>query len=239
MDTYIMTIPRQYCHKRLLRIMIDKNDCKKWIIAKETGKNGLEHWQIRLSTSNKNFFDWAKENIPQAHIEKASTGDDTYERKDGYYWSSEDTKDIRKVRFGALRPNQRLVLQTVNTQNDREVDVWLDPEGCHGKTWLTLHLFETGQGFVVPRASTTPEKLSAYVCSAYRGEPYIIIDIPRAKKPDKALYEAIEELKDGLVFDGRYSGHARNIRGAKIIIFTNTPLDLKQLSKDRWRLHGM
>lgn len=113
------------------------------------------------------------------------------------------------------------------------------PRGNHGKTWMTIHLWERGQALVVPRYATTAEKLSAFVCSAYKGEPYIIIDIPRATVPTTALYEAIEELKDGLVFDTRYSGRTRNVRGAKIIIFTNSALDPEKLSADRWRLHGI
>lgn len=92
---------------------------------------------------------------------------------------------------------------------------------------------------VVPRASTTAEKLSAFVCSAYNNEGLIIIDLPRARKPTKELYETIEEVKDGLVFDHRYNGKTRDVRGVKMIVFTNHKLDLNQLSRDRWRLHGV
>lgn len=233
----MMTIPRTV-HKRILKIMIEVNDVKKWIIAKETGKGGYEHYQVRIQTSNENFFTWCKENIPQAHIEKAS---DTweYERKEGVYWTSEDTNEIRQCRFGELTPQQKKIMKTIKNQDVRTVDVWLDPKGNHGKSWLTIHLWETEQALVVPRASATAEKLSAFVCSAWKGEPIVIIDLPRASKPTTSLYEAIEEMKDGLVFDHRYQGKTRNIRGTKMIVFTNTPLDLKKLSADRWRLHGI
>ena len=50
--------------------MIEKNDCKKWIIGKEEGKNGYKHWQVRLETSNDSFFEWMQNHIPTAHIEK-------------------------------------------------------------------------------------------------------------------------------------------------------------------------
>lgn len=229
----------RHVSKRELRIMLEKNDCKKWIIGMEEGKNGYKHYQIRLSTSNKGFFYWASTHITGLHIEEAGTDSFEYERKEGKFWTSDDNNEIRKVRFGKLKENQITIMEKVETQNDREVDVFLDPTGNHGKSWLTIHLWETGKALVVPRASATAEKLSAFVCSAYKGEPYIIIDIPRAQKPTVGLYEAIEELKDGLVFDHRYSGKTRNVRGAKIIIFTNTPLDLKKLSHDRWRVHNV
>lgn len=237
-QAWMMTIPRNV-PKRALKVMLEKNDVKSWTIGFEVGKDGYRHYQVRLVSSNDAFFEWIKAHIPTAHVEKAVQESGDYERKSGSFISSSDTNEIRQVRFGSLRKLQKKILQEVNTQGDREIDVYLDPEGNHGKTWLTIHLWETGKALVVPRASCTPEKISAFVCSAYKGEPYIIIDIPRSRKIDTGLYECIEEIKDGLVFDHRYQGRIRNVRGAKIIIFTNIPLDTKKLSHDRWKLHGI
>lgn len=234
----MLTIPRTV-PKKAICIMIQKNDCKKWTIGYEVGNDGYRHYQIRLLTSNDNFFEWCKAHLGVAHIEKSNQEWNDYERKSGHFISSEDTDQIRQVRFGTLRPLQKKILKEVETQNDRQLDVYYDPRGNHGKTWLSLNLYERGMALVVPRAACTPEKMSAYVCSAYRGERYIIIDIPRARKIEDSLYESLEELKDGLVHDHRYSGHSRNIRGARIIIFTNNKLDTNKLSHDRWRLHGV
>lgn len=251
MKTFMLTIPRgtseevgylgityeMRVHKREIMHMIEVNDVKKWIVAKEIGSGGYEHWQIRLQTSNETFFDWIKNNIPKAHVEEA-TDTWTYERKEGRFWGSEDTPEILGCRFGQPNDFQKKILKRLDKQTVREVDVWYDPEGNKGKTWLTIHLWETGEAMVVPRASTTAEKLSAFVCSAYNGERVVVIDIPRSTKATASLYEAIEELKDGLVFDHRYSGKTRNIRGVKVVVFTNNKLDLKALSKDRWVLNG-
>lgn len=235
--TYMLTIPRSV-PKRLIKLLIETSDCKQWIIAKETGKGGYEHWQIRLKTSDDNFFNKCKEWIPQAHIEEANDLWD-YERKEGVFWTSEDTEEILKCRFGELNPFQKKIMKDISKQSVRCVDTYYDPKGCSGKTFLTVHLWEKGKALVVPRASTTAEKLSAFVCSAWEGEPIIIIDLPRARKPTAELYEAIEEIKDGLVFDHRYQGKTRNIRGVKVIVFTNHKLDLSKLSADRWNLHGV
>lgn len=238
---YMITMPRDgtYCNTQQVCRMIQENDCKKWIIGREVGRNGYRHWQIRLVSSNHGFFEWCQINCPTAHVEEASTEQLDYERKSGDFVSSEDTDSIRSVRFGILREPQKKILEEVSDQNDRQIDVYYDPVGNHGKTWLSMYLFERGRALVVPRASTTAEKMSAFVCSAYDREEYIIIDIPRSRKITPELYEALEELKDGLVYDHRYSGRCRNIRGAKIIVFTNSKLDTKCLSHDRWRLHGI
>lgn len=244
---YILTIPHKgdRCETQRICRMIQENDCKKWTIGFEVGRNGYRHFQIRLVTSNRNFFEWCEINFPTAHVEEATEESDNYERKTGNFISSEDTPAIRQVRFGILRENQKKILRQIHEDQEkdengiRRVSVFLDPKGCHGKTFLSVYLYERGRALVVPRASTTAEKLSAYICSAYNGEEYIIIDIPRSRKITSELYEAIEEIKDGLVFDHRYSGRCRDIRGVKLIIFTNTQLDTKMLSADRWRLHGV
>lgn len=248
---YMITAPREMMCKKSIKVMLNENDCKRWIVAREQGKNGYKHWQIRIETSNRNFWNelrekgriigytgWFAKNFPGIHCEEC-TDNWTYERKEHDFWAHDDTCDIHKIRHGKLSRIQKWIIRELKTQSDREIDVWYDTEGNHGKTWLTLYLYEHGRALVVPRSAVTPEKMSAYVCSAYKGEEFIIIDIPRARRIDKGLYESIEELKDGLVFDTRYTGKARNIRGVKIVIFTNTKLDTKQLSHDRWRLHGI
>ncbi|AIY31248.1 putative replicase protein [Camel associated porprismacovirus 3] len=237
----MVTVPTKHACKRQVKMILEIFDTKRYIFAQEKGKNGLDHWQLRIQISGdkeENFERLQKLFCNKAHIEVANDSWE-YERKEGKFWSSEDTKEILKIRFGKLRSEQKKILQILSSQGDREIDVWLDPTGCHGKSWLTIHLWETGRALVVPRSSTTAEKLSAFVCSSWRGEDIIVIDVPRATKPTTSLLETMEELKDGLVFDHRYTGKTRNVRGTKLMVFTNSPLPLNKLSTDRWRLHGI
>lgn len=245
--TYVMmTLPRKYLKSGRKWIeYFESIDCHKWIIALEHGKGGLEHWQIRFKVrgcdtkeGKMKFFEQWKAMCNEVHIEFTENWCD-YERKEGNFVCSDDSRQVLGLRFGSMRPIQQRIIDIVGTQNDREIDVFLDKKGNHGKTWLSLHLYERGQGLLVPRYCTTAREISNYVCSTYKGERYIIIDIPRASKIRPDLYEALEELKDGAVFDPRYTGRMRNIRGAKVLIFTNNPLDTKKLSADRWRLHGI
>lgn len=238
-QTWMMTAPKSRISKRELKILMDLSDVKRWILAIEKGKNGYEHWQCRFTASDPELFERWTELNPWIHLEKAQTDDFKYERKEGRFWTSDDTVEILRCRFGTPRGWQQDLLKRIEQQSVREIDVILDSYGNKGKTWLTVHLWELGKALVVPRYSCTPEKLSAFVCSAYKGESIIIIDIPRAGKPTTALYECMEEVKDGLVFDPRYSGTTRDIRGVKLVVFTNHKLKLDQLSDDRWVLHGI
>lgn len=86
-------------------------DVKKWTIGIETGKGGLSHYQMRWTVSGdqEKFFERVHALNPAWHLDKASTEDDRYERKDGHFWSSEDTVEIRQCRFGTLTPSQQAV----------------------------------------------------------------------------------------------------------------------------------
>lgn len=204
------------------------------------GENGYRHYQIRLVSSNHDFFEWCKTFLPTAHVEEATQTGDDYERKSGNFLCSNDTPEIRQIRFGSLRKVQEKILKLAEDQNDRQVSYFYDPEGgWAGKSWLTIHLWERGDCFVVPRAKATAEKLSAFICSGYKGERYIIIDLPRARKGDDGLYELIEDTKDGLVFDSRYTARTRNIRGAILIVFSNQKLNTAKLSGDRWQYYDL
>ena len=128
---------------------------------------------------------------------------------------------------------------TVPSENDRQVDVWYDPIGNRGKSWLAGHLFETGQACVVPRDWTNPSEITNYLVHNYQDEGIIVIDIPRETGIPKGFYATVEMIKDGLIGTTKWEGKMRNIRGVKIMIMTNHMLDLKKLSKDRWRLNGI
>ncbi|AHF54685.1 replicase [Turkey associated porprismacovirus 1] len=238
MKKYIMTVPRSV-PKKALKIMIDVNDCKKWIIGKERGKNGYEHWQIRIETSNDEFFKWCKHHIPAAHIEEAQQGVDEclYERKEGQFWTSSDRVETLHQRFGTLRPRQERALLALQSTNDREVMVWYDANGNVGKSWFCGALWERGLAYVTPPTVDTVKGLIQWVASCYMDggwRPYVIIDIPRSWKWSDQLYCAIESIKDGLIYDTRYHARMINIRGVKVLVLTNTLPKLDKLSRDRW-----
>lgn len=212
---------------------IIKNDIHKWIVAKETGTFGYTHWQVRMRTQYN--FEQMKAFFPKAHIEEASENDE-YERKDGNFICSDDNVQKLRCRYGELRESQRRILNNLSTQSDRQLDVVVDKEGNTGKSWLCRYLFEHRRGFYVPPIISNPQSLIQFVASGYNGEEIIIVDIPRSTKWNNGLYVALETIKDGLVFDGRYRAKTRNIYGANVLIMCNTKPNVSKLSADRWRL---
>lgn len=230
----MLTIPRKV-PKKILKIMLETNDCKKWVIAMETGHGGYDHYQVRLQTSNDGFFEWTKNYIPTAHVEKAQDAWE-YERKEGHYWTSWDTNEIRSCRFGCLTKAQRGIMRALREQNDRQIDVLVDKRGNWGKSWLARHLYETGEAFLVPPTVKDVQGIVQWIASGYNNESIVIIDIPRSWKWSEQLYTAIETIKDGMVYDTRYHAQMRDIWGVKVLVFTNEMPKVSALSADRWRI---
>ncbi|AIK28872.1 Rep protein [Porcine stool-associated circular virus 7] len=234
--TWMLTVPRNNTAKEWVAISkwLRANDVHKWICAMETGADGYDHWQIRLQV-NKTWEKLKEEWGPKAHIEEASDVWD-YERKSGLFFSSQDTPEVRKCRFGHLTWRQKAVLRAVQSTNDRQVVVWYDPDGNKGKSWLLGHLYETGQAWVVQAQDTVKgiiqDVASEYINHGWR--PMVVIDIPRTWRWTSDLYVAIERIKDGLIKDPRYSSKTVHIRGVKILVTCNTMPKLDKLSEDRW-----
>lgn len=230
-------MPRATTHKREIYIMLQELDAKRWIIARETGTSGYEHWQCRCSVSG-NLGEWIRRQGLNWYFDTANEVWD-YEQKTGDYWCSWDSVQTRILRYGRLTPLQRTILRSVDSQSVRMVTIWIDPQGGNGKSWLFLHGILQGRVLPVPAYGISAKRLSGWLHSAYRGQPIIWIDIPRAQKIDTDLWSAIEEAKQ-IVYDWRYHSEWTITYGVKILVTCNNYLtkeNYKALSKDRWDVH--
>lgn len=234
MTIYMMTMPWNAASKKMLKFYIEENDIHDWTIGYEVGRDGYRHIHVRLNA--RSDFEGLRNFFTGCHIEEATTDDDWYERKDGHFVSSKDTVDVRRCRFGRLRSNQQKILKLLERQNDRGILVWFDYTGGIGKSYFTRWLVERGRAYYVPPTVDNSKQIIQYVCAGYKGQPYIVIDIPRSAQWNKSLYTAIESIKDGLVYDTRYTAKIRDIWGCRILVLTNALPQLDRLSKDRWTI---
>ena len=234
MTIYMITMPWCAASKKMIKMYLDRNDIHDWTIGYEVGRDGYRHIHVRLNA--RSTFSELQCAFRDCHIEEASTGDDWYERKDGHYISSQDTVDVRKCRFGRLRPNQQRVLQLLDKQSDRGILVWFDHTGGIGKSYFTRWLVERGRAYYVPPTVNDVKQIIQYVCAGYKGQPYIVVDIPRSAQWTQSLYCGLESIKDGIVYDTRYTAKLRDIWGCKILVLTNSLPKLDALSKDRWTI---
>lgn len=250
----MVTVPRfeqnffgRVNNKQRVKALIDRYDCHKWAIGFEVGKGGYQHLQcrIRFSGDNSNkaekerVFNQVKGYLPTAHVEYCSD-DWSYECKSGRFITSDEEfpgSKVRSCRFGTMNRLQKQAVRALRGQNDREVMVWYDPRGNIGKSWLVRHLVETRQACYVPPTIDTIKGIMQFTCSAWDGQGIIIIDIPRSFKWSEQLYVGLESIKDGFLYDTRYSAKMKDVWGVKLLVLCNVKPKLDKLSADRWAIY--
>lgn len=235
MTIYMITMPWTAANKKIISLYLTRNDIHEWTIGYEVGRDGYRHIHVRLNA--RGDFEELQRFFHGCHIEVGSTEDSEYERKDGHFVCSEDTVDVRRCRFGKLRPNQQKVLELLDRTSDRQICCWVDSTGNVGKSFLCRWLTERRRAYYVPPTVDNAKQIIQWVCAGYKGQPYIVIDIPRSAKWNQSLYTGIEAIKDGLIYDTRYTAKLRDIWGCKILVLTNSMPNLDALSKDRWVIY--
>lgn len=231
--------------------------CKKWCFQKEEGsESGFVHWQCRVSLKErkrpKTAIRWINlpNNLPGGHL--TPTSEAVALSGDNFYVMKEDTRlegpwdnvnDMLPTRYIPLRfrkepnwkPWQKSVIDSIAvTADDRTVNVIIDLEGCHGKSFLGLYLFAHGKGGRLPVVETSKDILRA-VQNAPKSSVYFF-DMPRASKPKQmnATYASIEEIKNGYCCEDRYRWSPELFEPPHVWVFCNFVPDSGLLSRGRW-----
>lgn len=114
--------------------------------------------------------------------------------------------------------------------DDRTIHWFYDPVGSSGKSTLSQYLVRNHGAMILAGKS-------ADMFHAYDMEPIVIVDIPRADNMDYLNYGAIEKLKDGVFFSGKYnSGLKTRDTQAHVMVFSNNLPDETKWTKDRLNL---
>lgn len=230
--------------------------CKKWAFQKEQGtQTGYLHWQCRFSLNGKHTENAVKallfgEDIEAFHVSRTSKNATKgpafyvikeYTRVEGP-WTDQDpapiplTKTSRKLdELGLLPWQNSLMLETMD-YNDRRIHCVVDKDGNNGKGALCKWAYVKGLAQLIPPFNNYGD-LIQFAFSRPRASLYLI-DMPRAmpKKNLFEMYQGIETLKDGYMFDKRYKGQFELIDEPNIVVFTNTPPKKRYLTRDRWRV---
>ena len=116
---------------------------------------------------------------------------------------------------GPPRPWQKYMEERLIEPADRRTIHWVyDPDGSAGKSEFTLHMVRNYGATVLSGKQDN-------MFHGYDNEPIILIDVPM-ESLDFLQYGAIEKLKDGLFFSGKYNSSLKD-RGfnAHVVILAN------------------
>lgn len=211
----------------------------RFAFGREVGEGGYEHYQgrivLKVGKDLKTLANWNKEHNVTWHWSPTHVRDFTYVEKEGNFYRSWEGH-LSKFATLDLRPWQKQAIDILRGQNNRCVDCIIDQCGNHGKTYLAKYLAATHQATYVPPFTEAQDYMA--FAMAKPSERYII-DVPRAEtiKQRKGMWSAIEQIKNGYVYDKRYQFRDAWIGEPQVLVFANETPDRSSLSDDRWHLY--
>jgi hypothetical protein len=221
----------------------------KYIIGKEVGEQGTPHLQIYIECKNAVKFKTIKGINNRLHIE-ITKGDRRqniiYCSKDNNYITTFQDKDWKSRKELILndeyndfipRPFQKEILDILASSPDKRKIYWFyERDGNVGKSYLTKYIALSNEGVVIADGKKADIFNNINELIKSNIEPSIILlDIPRYNQ-EYINYGAIEQIKNGCIYSGKYEGGLCLFKIPHIIIFSNDLPDMDKWSKDRYEI---
>lgn len=209
--------------------------CERYAYGMETGQDGYSHFQIRFVLKKDTWKPqdvaiWFCDRGIRGHLTPSHVRNFEYVEKEGKFVRSWETA---LKNFINIKPNlwQIIALDRWEKQSPREILAIIDKKGAHGKTFLRKHMVATHMAQFIPPLEKAEDIMAIAMAKPSTG---YVIDLPKAEsKARKSMWSAIEQIKDGYLYDKRYQWKERWILTPKIMVFCNT-FNEEDLSSDRW-----
>lgn len=216
--------------------MFEDLGAERYVIGKEIGEGGYQHYQCRV------VFKTEKD---MAHLVKLFTGrgrvtpthvrDFKYCEKEGEFYRSWE-KALSK--YATMEPKvwQGMAIAALKEQDDRQILVIVDEKGGKGKTTLAKMMVARRMANYCPQMGDSRDYMRFALAKAGNG---FIFDIPRCEneKKSREMWSAIEQIKNGYLWDDRYKWQEQWIDPPKVMVITNQRPPIEYLSEDRWKIY--
>lgn len=227
-----------------LRLLFDKIT-KVYKFQEETGENGTKHLQGCISLIKKERFSTISKYDQRIHWEKTRNEEAAMaysckeETRTGRIFTNEKIKAFvrTKTKFDELRPLKE-VIEIITKEPDNRTINWIwSEEGKVGKTSTAAFLERNYQGVCVANGKAADIKNTVIKHLEENDLDVMIVTVPRsAQEYIGGLYGVLEEIKDGLIYSGKYEGGFRNIEHPHVIVMCNFEPDRYKMSEDRWNV---
>lgn len=218
-----------------------------YVIQEERGANGTPHLQGFLYFKNQVSFSTLRQWDQRIHWERTAsvTASVRYcsdpAKRTGRIWSRGYTvtsRDLRVIDHQNLYHWQQALLDELNGEPHMRSVIWyVDIEGGCGKTALCRYLVKNVP-FTMFVSTGSAKDITYQVVKSTWDPSIIVFNLPRSAEGAMS-YSAIESLKDGLLFSGKYEGGVKLFPPPHVVVFANFMPDMTKLSLDRWDIRTL
>lgn len=226
---------------------LEAQNAKGWRIQEE--KEKTYHLQGAIQFKNpRRFSQLTKDWNGRVHWEKAKDWrklrkyccDPSKRMKQGKVWAKGSGPPVLKPDIleqeVELKPFQKEIVELTNKEPDKRTIHWYwDSQGGTGKSTLARDLAMMKKAlYVSGKASDIKYAVAEYV--EEEGDPQmVIVDVPRSSE-GYVSYQALECLKNGIFFSGKYESKQVIFNRPHVVVFANFPPDRQKMSADRWHV---
>lgn len=211
----------------------------KYIIGKEVGENGTPHLQGYIECDKKiRPIEYLKldKNI---HWEKAKGDKQSnikYCSKDEDYITNMNEDIIEDLFIGKIPYDyQKFILNLIKQKPDSRTIHWFyDHIGNTGKTSFSKHICLKHRDDAIYISGKSSD-IKCAIASCKKKPRICIFDFVRSSE-EFISYEAIEAVKNGIFFSGKYESETVIMNCPHVIIFANFEPEKSKLSLDRWKI---
>jgi hypothetical protein len=139
------------------------------------------------------------------------------------------------------RPWQKELMDELNQEpDDRKILWYYDPKGSSGKSFIAKHLGMYQHAFVSTKANTyhVATQLDEFIKSNGDTILIVVFNFTRQQEYHK-IYQALEELKDGMVTTEKYKGKTLFFKSPHVVCLANYIPEVKHFTIDRWDIRAL
>lgn len=226
--------------ERCLLHRILEKECEWFVYQEEKGESQTTHLQGTIKLKSKKRLTALKKWHSAIHWEETKHVVSSIE-----YCSKEETRNGKQWLYGIDVPQpikvheprgwQLSVMDILNQEpDDRTIHWFWEPNGNVGKSQLCKYLVVKRDAVMLTGKSND----MFHQLSKLKNPVLVLVDVPRTSV-EYINYGAIEQIKNGLIFSGKYEGAQLVFNSPHVIVFANIPPDYSAMSADRWKVYDI
>lgn len=215
------------------------HECRWYIFQEETGEQGTPHLQGNFALFTKQRMTQLRQIHPGIHWEPTKSV-----KASILYCSKYETRTGRVYAKGIAIPDpldidepygwQLQVMNILKDKPDKRTIHWFwEASGNVGKSTLCKYLVCKHDALMLTGKSSDMYHM---ISKFPNKRKIILVDCPRSQQ-DYLNYGALEQIKTGLIFSGKYEGTQLVFNCPHVIVFANAPpQNMDCFSSDRWNI---